>query len=65
MKKSILNLGKALNKTQQADIFGGVLDLINLIPQCKDVCPSATRQKSCGPPHCLGVCDGHGGFYLY
>ncbi len=65
MKKSILNLGKALNKTQQTDIFGGMLILTKLVGQCKDVCPSATKEIKCGPPHCPGVCNGHGGFYLY
>lgn len=65
MKKQILNLGKALNKNEQTDILGGRPTLISLIKTCAEVCPSATRQIKCGPPHCPGVCDGRGGYYLY
>ncbi len=68
MKKSILNLGKTLNKAKQTTILGGnplILKPTKLAGQCKDVCPSVTQEIKCGPPHCPGVCDGRGGFFLY
>ncbi|CAM1342458.1 hypothetical protein [Tenacibaculum amylolyticum] len=65
MKKSILNLGKALKKAEQTEIVGG----INLVPikvkLCSEVCPTATSRIKCGPPHCPGQCDGRGGWVNY
>ncbi len=64
MKKSILNIGKALNKTEQTEINGGIIPLIR-IGLCSEVCPTATTTIKCGPPHCPGVCDGRGGWINY
>ncbi|WP_095069133.1 hypothetical protein [Tenacibaculum jejuense] len=64
MKKSILNLGKALNKAKQTEITGGIVPLIR-IQSCPEVCPTATTTIKCGPPHCPGVCDGRGGWINY
>ncbi|WP_299678604.1 hypothetical protein [uncultured Tenacibaculum sp.] len=63
MKKSILNVGKALSKADQTEIIGGVL--IKKIKTCAEVCPTSTSSIKCGPPHCPGVCDGRGGWVLY
>jgi hypothetical protein len=52
MKKSILNLGKALNKAEQKLINGGYK-----AGMCKDTCQS---NADCGPMReCFtGTCDG-------
>ena len=63
MKKSILNIGKALNKAEQKKVNGGI-DLIR-IKTCAEACPTATTTIKCGPPHCPGVCDGRGGWINY
>ncbi len=63
MKKSILNLGKTLNKIEQTEVFGGILTI--KVKTCAEVCPTATSRIKCGPPHCPGVCDGRGGWYNY
>ncbi|MDC1162272.1 hypothetical protein OAT18_02400 [Tenacibaculum sp.] len=60
MKKSILNLGKSLNKKTQKEINGG-----GRVPSCPEVCPSAPRGTKCGPRHCPGECDGYGGYMSY
>lgn len=63
MKKSILNVGKSLNKTDQQQINGGrIFKPSNL---CEDICPTASAGTPCGPPHCPGVCDGNGGWINY
>lgn len=64
MKKSILNLGKALNKADQTEISGGILAPIK-VKTCAQVCPTATRRMKCGPAHCPGECDGRGGWMNY
>jgi len=64
MKKSILNIGKALDKAEQLEIAGG-RELIIRIGLCSEVCPTATTTIKCGPPHCPGVCDGQGGWINY
>jgi len=63
MKKSILNLGIALNKSEQKEINGGIFSLIQILP-CNEMCVTAQRGTKCGT-HCPGVCTGNGGFVLY
>ncbi|WP_095069134.1 hypothetical protein [Tenacibaculum jejuense] len=63
MKKSILNLGKALNKARQAEVNGGIVPI--RVATCDEVCRTAPRGTKCGPPHCPGVCNGRGGADRY
>ena len=63
MKKSILNVGKKLNKADQQEITGGGLKPRPIY--CEDICPTASAGTPCGPPHCPGVCDGNGGWINY
>jgi len=64
MKKSILKLGKALKKQEQANIFG---ERSLSLSQCSYVCPTATSGTKCfnGSIHCPAECNGHGGWISY
>ncbi|MBL4605570.1 MAG: hypothetical protein JKY02_07915 [Flavobacteriaceae bacterium] len=65
MKKSILNIGKTLNKVQQKQVQGGAPGGA----VCSTVCINAGYGVRCdlhaGCPGALdGMCDGNGGYYL-
>ncbi|GAA4110981.1 hypothetical protein GCM10022393_08370 [Aquimarina addita] len=60
MKKSILNLGKALNKAEQKSINGG-FNFTSL--SCEIRCRTAERGTRCFSTEAgLAACDGNGGF---
>ncbi|WP_459212468.1 hypothetical protein [Aquimarina rhabdastrellae] len=63
MLKNILNVSgvQELSKNDQKEFMGGVPVLIPR--SCDVVCRTAPRGTDCGPSHCPGVCDGHGGYY--
>ncbi|WP_064968121.1 hypothetical protein [Tenacibaculum ovolyticum] len=71
MKKSILNLGKALNKTEQKMINGGVTpnscfdNLPNVSIECREIalnefnsggCPTWSSCYTSGPTGCIDLC---------
>ncbi len=60
MKKSILNLGKTLNKVEQKTINGGMISLLT----CESLCKNAKRGTRCFFPY-QGACDGRGGVVYY
>ena len=63
MKKSLLNLGEALSKTEQINITGGRNPI--RVASCAQTCQTAAHGTPCGPPHCPGMCTGNGGYVNY
>ena len=59
MKKSILNLGKTLNKAEQKQVTGG-MSLTSFF--CESVCKTASRGTRCySPVSGQSACNGNGG----
>ncbi len=64
MKKSILNLGKELNVTEQKEVNGG---RFNFNESCFTLCQRLFdgSVRPCGAPGDQGVCDGNGGYIIF
>lgn len=58
MKKQFLNLGKALNKAEQKQIFGGLDELQPSDGWCNDMCSMQYGGCPAGQTCFTGYCDG-------
>jgi len=64
MKKQFLNLGKALNRAEQKQIFGGVSDEIDRCMNSGEVCvkngganAECCEGLTCKGGHVFGICE--------
>ena len=70
MLKSILNLEGVtlLDKIEQKEVNGGVFKPSPIAVSCDVFCgrqPYPANGTPCGPSHCPGQCNGHGGADRY
>lgn len=58
MKKQILNIGKALSRAEQKEVFGGAELTQEGGEMCSDVCNSGTKVCPTGQECFKGTCAG-------